>query len=293
MSSEMSEVLKLIGLGTPVLYATAAYSFFHFLDEKASDDAKTAIAAWLNPRAYDRKRLSAALLEVFDRIYGRPFFSLRAFARSAFLSIAISTAYMFEFEMLPQMWNFDFHDWASVLLIIPVVFNILTDYISLFFIRKWLTFEWPSPMISLVTGMLLGCIVIVAFFYLQMMVISTIAGQYILGGSLFENLVYEKIYLVNFLDVFMSIFASGGHGDLLSTPALVLPAFAVFLWLPLLAFGMSFVKLTNRVAYAVAKVQWFLANGDEHPLEAVGFVAAFAVFAVTAILQHAPWSVRS
>ena len=40
----MEELLKLLGFTTPLIYAGPAYALFHWLDEKASDEAKAALA---------------------------------------------------------------------------------------------------------------------------------------------------------------------------------------------------------------------------------------------------------
>lgn len=53
--AEVSKVTELIGLGAPLLYGAAAYFVFHFLDERASAEAKAALSAWLKPVDYDGK----------------------------------------------------------------------------------------------------------------------------------------------------------------------------------------------------------------------------------------------
>jgi hypothetical protein len=50
MPTWLSEVLKLLGFSTPFVYAAAVYGFFHYLDKKASGQAKKAISAWLQPK---------------------------------------------------------------------------------------------------------------------------------------------------------------------------------------------------------------------------------------------------
>jgi hypothetical protein len=64
----MNELFKLLGFGTPFIYATATYGLFRWLDAKASDEAKIAISHLLDLKQHDSKQVSAALVEVFDRV---------------------------------------------------------------------------------------------------------------------------------------------------------------------------------------------------------------------------------
>ena len=45
MPNWLTEVLKLLGLTTPFIYAAASYRFFHWLDQKASGPAKEAFSS--------------------------------------------------------------------------------------------------------------------------------------------------------------------------------------------------------------------------------------------------------
>jgi hypothetical protein len=56
-------------------------------------------------------------------------------------------------------------------------------------------------------------------------------------------------------------------------------AFVVHLWLPLFALCIMIVKVFNWFRLAVSKTQWLFRGGKEHPLDAVGYVAAILVFA--------------
>jgi len=63
------------------------------------------------------------------------------------------------------------------------------------------------------------------------------------------------------------------------------PALAVFAWLPLFALGILAIRVLPLLSRIVEKTQWALKEGDQHPLRAIGFVAAVAVFAVAAGMQ--------
>ena len=56
------------------------------------------------------------------------------------------------------------------------------------------------------------------------------------------------------------------------------PAFAVFAWLPLFALGIVTARLLTPLSWIVGRTQWFLKEGKEHPLKAIGYVAAVVVF---------------
>ena len=57
-----------------------------------------------------------------------------------------------------------------------------------------------------------------------------------------------------------------------------LAALIVHLWLPMLALCIGIVKTLNWLRVAVGRTQWFFKTGNEHPLEALGYVAAGLVF---------------
>jgi hypothetical protein len=56
------------------------------------------------------------------------------------------------------------------------------------------------------------------------------------------------------------------------------PALAVFTWLPLFAFGILIARSLTPLSWIVGRTQWFLKEGKEHPLKAIGYVAAVVVF---------------
>src|SRR6266436_3548644 len=98
MPGWLTELMKqLPGYAPAFAYASITYGFFLWLDKKASGPAKKAISGWLVPKAYDRAAISVAILEMFDRLYTQPLLSLRAFRRSAVITIVISCIVVYEF----------------------------------------------------------------------------------------------------------------------------------------------------------------------------------------------------
>jgi hypothetical protein len=61
------------------------------------------------------------------------------------------------------------------------------------------------------------------------------------------------------------------------------PAVFVHLWLPLFALGSFGVRVLYVIFQAVEWAQWFLKQGNRHPLWAIGVVAAALVFFGVAI----------
>jgi hypothetical protein len=68
------------------------------------------------------------------------------------------------------------------------------------------------------------------------------------------------------------------------------PAFIIHLWLPLFAISSLFVKLVYLIFRAVEWAQWFLKQGDAHPLRAIGIVATIIVFGSAMLVKEA-WTV--
>jgi hypothetical protein len=67
------------------------------------------------------------------------------------------------------------------------------------------------------------------------------------------------------------------------------PALVVHLWLPLFALSSLAVRLVFWIFRAVEWAQWFLKQGNAHPLKAIGVVATIIVFG-TAMLVNEAWT---
>jgi hypothetical protein len=164
---EMTKILESLGLGSPLLYAMATYGAFYWLDTQASAQAKAAIVGWLKPLDYDRAAVANAILEVFDRIYSRPLLSIRAFSRSALISMALTVLFILE-QQSYLAWGRLFEDGRANVLYVGIISgfiaNILSDYVSLFFVRWSLALKIRSSFLALLLAALIG-VFIVLFFY--------------------------------------------------------------------------------------------------------------------------------
>jgi hypothetical protein len=118
MPSWLTEALKVLGFTTPLIYAAATYGVFHWLDKKASGQAKRAISGWLQSGQYDRVAFSNTTIELFDRIYTRQLLSWQAFLRSALITICVTIILQYElsgFSHVLSETREGYSDWYVIL----------------------------------------------------------------------------------------------------------------------------------------------------------------------------------
>jgi hypothetical protein len=101
----LEDALKLLGFAMPFAYAAATFRAFHYLDNNVSDEAKTAISGWLQPKQYDKAVVAHAMVAIFDRVYARPLLSWRALFRSAAFTLIIMTIFLYEVGILGEISN--------------------------------------------------------------------------------------------------------------------------------------------------------------------------------------------
>jgi len=271
----------------PFLYAAAAYGLFHFLDKKASGQAKSAISSWLKSQTYSEDAVRSAVVEMFDRIYGRPLLRLQSFGRSATISLVLSVLYIGEFfrDLLVEAINY-FSQLFTISILVPVLFNVCTDYISLFFVRRYLTSSWTSPKKAMIVGALVGVAAIWCMFLVRFLV-EAFLSEADDDASLREA---TETFLPEMRELVLN-FSHTRYSRFLSTSAMLfLPAMATHLWLPLFVFGAIGVRLVNSFVWATEKMQWFLKRGRDHPYQAIGYVAAAIVFVGTALISLFGWA---
>jgi hypothetical protein len=144
------------------------------------------------------------------------------------------------------------------MLVIASVTNVLTDYLSLFVIRPLLIRSGTKPVIGLVLGAVSGTAIV-------------------LGGHLLRLVVYDIIFVAP-RTAFDILLISLPVMLFYRTSYFMLPALLVFAWLPLFALGILMARLLTPLSWVVGRTQWFLNEGKEHPLRAIGYVAAVVVF---------------
>lgn len=268
------------GFATPFMYAAGAYYFFHWLDEKLSDEAKAALARTMSFKDYKNEQVASALVEVFDRIYTYPLLSWRAFFRSLLFTSVVTAIWIYERDIAVREIVRSTVDWfdedqggpiisTSVLLVasflVSFLFNSFTDYLSLFVIRPLLIRSGTRPVVRLALGAVSGTVIVVAASMLR--IIAVIGGFHLWLSS--QGLGELPLGIPPYLSI--------SANTRFEAPALV-----VFLWLPLFALGIVTVRLLTPLSWIVGRTQWFLKEGKEHPLKAIGYVAAVVVFLCTA-----------
>ena len=275
----VGKLLDYFGYATPLLFATAAYGLFYWLDENTSDEAKAAVTSTMQSKGIEGDRIISALLEIFDRIYTYPLWSKRAFGRSMLLTIVAVVATlpimsrlidMLPSGPMPELSKYEMAALSLSFLTLSLSVNILTDYVSLFFIRRWLRTAGKRPILALTLGALTAILIVTIGNLLRNVIDATFLISYFAVAKelTFQGLAFEP------LATFFS------YTLIFSIPALV-----VFVWLPLLAIGIIAGRVSGPFFWAVGKTQWFLKDGQNHPLKAVGLVAVVVVLGIGVILH--------
>src|ERR1700721_553738 len=149
------KIFPLLGLGVPFYLAAATYAVFAWLDNNASDEVTQIISSWLHGRSQNKPDLGNLIIQAFDRIYTSPLFSLRAFCRSA----AISTVVWLLLFFVPwAALDFTVQRPAILLKEFGLIwfFIVLSDYMSLFFVRFFLIWARTWPVITSVLSSYIG-----------------------------------------------------------------------------------------------------------------------------------------
>jgi hypothetical protein len=204
---------------------------------------------------YSEEAVHSAIVEMFDRIYGRPLLRMRSFGRSATISIVLSVIYAVEFfrDLLVEAIVY-FSQLFTTSIFVPVLFNVCTDYISLFFVRRYLTSSWTSPKKAMIAGALIGVAAIWYMFLVRFSVEAFLVDADD-GASLREA---TETFLREMRELVLNP-SQARYSIFLSTQAMLfLPAMATHLWLPLFVLGAIGVRLINSFVWATEKTQWFL-----------------------------------
>ena len=266
----MEELLKLLGLNT--IYAGAAYGFFHWLDANASDEAKAALTRTMSLKDYKSEQVASALVELFDRIYTYPLLRWRAFFRSLLFTTVVSAIWLFEEApwlldfSSQESWSDFVQNWRWVLE--ALFFNVSTDYLSLFVIRPLLVRSGTKPVIGLALGAVSAIAIVIVTNVLRAVVMHLLADHFGWGIAFHFPIKSYVMYALPW----------GPFGFQTEGLHLAWPALAVFVWLPLFALGIAIARLLTPLSWIVGRTQWFLEEGKEHPLKAIGYVAALVTF---------------
>jgi hypothetical protein len=167
-------------------------------------------------------------------------------------------------------------DSLKTLYYIPAATNVVSDYLSLFAIRPWLIKCGTRPIFALLSGTGLAAVVV----FITTVIRFFVSGEFVRTDSFFHLLIAaEPIQVGPVAPVGIDFYIASYRHYLLIT---IIPAIVVFAWLPLLAMGILAIRAAGAVSWLVGKAQWFLKGGTEHPLKAIGYVAATFVFVMIA-----------
>jgi hypothetical protein len=282
---------ELLGLGVPLSLGATTYGVFAWLDSNASDEATKVISSWLHGRSHNKPDLGNLIINAFDRIYTSPLLTFRAFRRSATISMLMwllgyFIPFCIGFLFFPE--HNEFHrimEGLSLIdlfvgLILTLPFIILSDYISLFFVRTFLSLARVHPVIASIGAFIIGVGIILAIFGL----LGTALAPLWIVDSDKEILDVAPDFVINLRIDYILL---GGLGSPLG---ILSPALIIHLWLPLFALSSLAARLVFPMFRAAEKAQWFLKQGDTHPLKAIGVVATIIVFGSAMLVKEA-WTV--
>jgi hypothetical protein len=271
MPDWLSELFRTLGIATPALYASTTFAVFQWLETNASTEAKAAISEWLRSKPTGHLAVGTAIIELFDRVYTPRLASWRAFLRSMSITVIISAILYYELyppnpSVMPLILR---GDAVAIIILLGTIFsNIISDYLSLFVVRYFLSAGRDNPFRAIWQAPLIGVGIVFALILLQ--------------------------------NAFLSLWYSGHAGDWPATyarflkesfslpewRAFMLAPLVVHLWLPLMFLSIMAYRLLGPGKAGVVRIQWFLAEGRDRPLSAIGLVAAAVVLVGTAIFQH-------
>jgi hypothetical protein len=164
------KLFDLVGLEVPFALAAATYGFFWWLDSNASDEVTQIVSSWLQGRSQHKPDLGNVIISAFDRIYTSPILSFRAFRRSVVIS-SIIWVLVFLIPWLIHLADiWDAIDMSSLVLVIfeaGVLLSliVLTDYLSLLFVRRFLALARIHPISASIMSSLVGLLVVIVSFF--------------------------------------------------------------------------------------------------------------------------------
>jgi hypothetical protein len=254
-------------LATALAYLT--YSLFDWFDRKEADPKRQiAISAWLKGQPYDRIERKLTVMGAFYRLYGSPLLRIRGFIRASMVTLIVWAGYMLlvAAKANPEARVRFFLD-SEFLPTFPIYLIgwVICDYISLLVIEKYLT-RSKHLIFSLMWAFFIGVFFI--FWFFVAIHLTIIMEMAIRLGVPFP---YSAIYKMPVAIV----------RSFLIEPRMIIliePPLLVHLWLLLFALGAVGSAFIYWCFRSVEGAQWLIKRGDQHPIRAIGLVAAPQVF---------------
>ena len=261
----MDDLLKLLGLGTPFAYAAATYKFFDVADQRISREAKAIISGWIQSFRYDTAYIAWA------------FRTLRSGLRVSLLSWRTLVGWppivqaVLIFELDKEIVGLSAkYRVVGAMWILQILVNIACDYFSIFAISLWLGIAGRRPIFALFGGLFVGVAVIKLLYVLLGLAYTTDFNIQPHGNKELEDILQNRVPSV----------------------VVTLAAFAIHLWLPLLAVSLMVARFLSWFARATKWTQWFVEGGKDHPVQSVGYVASAIVFCMSIAVHWLPYLKR-
>src|SRR5262249_40271251 len=158
-----------------------------------------------------------------------PLLGWRAFSRSALFTLVVSS--VFVYELAPWWWWWVLSGLPALIFVAAIIStNIVSDYVSLFVIRRWLAIGRKRPGLSLWIGPVVGACVIVALAIARDLLVIAFVRPIFNG--------HQKVYVLAELGSWYFDIRNGAA-------PWILPALAVHLWLPLFGLGVLGARALN------------------------------------------------
>lgn len=310
------------------LYVFAVICWFALvMDVNAQPDARRQISLRLNPKKHTKEQNDAiaihAIRAAFDLLYGLPFLLTRGRRDKRKLGDADWRPLKAWWAFFPSMlltvvatwllthlltssdagvdikfwskWAGDNAFWSGMAV------NIISDFLALFAIRKWLFADGVSPLTALISAPALGLLLVISFTGLRLVSFMMVYVLFLDPcASPDANVALCPSVSADNSDNLAVSYLAMWDGDAVKRmlPALswlhfpgVLAAWIVHLWLPAFAALAAAVHLLNWVLYWMLRwikghqivVEWYF--GKNHPVLALGVCAGGAAAAVIRLLQ--------
>jgi hypothetical protein len=215
--------------------------------------------------------VGTAIVELFDRVYTPRLASFRAFFRSMSITVIISSILYYELyppnpAVMPLILRGDAV--AIIILLATILSNIISDYLSLFVVRHFLSAGRDNPFRAIWQAPLIGVCMVFALILLQNALLALWYSGHIGDWSATYTRFLKESFSVPEWRAFM------------------IAPLVVHLWLPLTFVSIMAYRLLGPGKAGVVRIQWFLAQGQDRPLSAIGIVASAVVLLGAAIFQR-------
>jgi hypothetical protein len=260
------------GFGAPFAAAGSVVWLFTYIDKNASGPANQALSQWIGGQHYQKSDLTSAVVGAFDALYSYPLFKLKAFIRSLAIStIAFVFVYFIRFQDVISHWQQLGKDIDIIITFLAC--TVISDYISLFIIRKILCLDYLSIILTLFMAIAMAALIVILIFMAGIATVSiiylTVSSSVPIRYSLQSHEYYS--FIINSMRELLTPRGIWSY-------RVFYPALLVHLWLVGFALSVALLRVWTGSIRAIVFAQWALEGGNQHPFKAIGFVAGILTF---------------